>query len=753
MKQTLLSLTALFVFLFMFSGFAQDAMDKNPNPAEDIRPSYTIIDALFDVQFNYNAELVTGANGNAAALFIPTLNEFWTSRWASNILHRWTAAGTLIEQFTIANVTGVRSLTFDGVHVYAGLATTTIAKIDPVTKTRVGTITSPQAARYLTYDPTADGGAGGLWLGDFSSALRLISMTGTALTTHPYASLGVTSIYGAAWDGFSAGGPYIWLWGQGSGQGFPQWLVQVNAATGLPTGVQHNVLTDIGVGNANAIAGGLFITDALVPGFATLGGMLQGVPDRLFGYELASLGPPCPIGPATNPTPADNAQNVSINPGNATWTNGAGATSIEVHFGTPGNLSMIYSGAPVTSVAIPGPLNYFTNYAWRVIGKNDTCQVNGPLWSFKTEQNPLLVARIDTCYPANVNYWTGSTDPTTKTEVSMVKGLSTEDGWFKFDISNIINQGTIIDSIRFHGYVSSANWPYWSGTPLPGLDPVTATPAELKAALTANNTTALAYIYSNEAQGFAPGWKSYTMGNSAKQDFLNAISQGWFAMGMDSRDNSTTYFVIWDGWQQPNKPFLQVYYHYVVPVELVSFTAAQNNNSVTLNWTTVTETNNSGFQVERSSGDDFVSLGFVQGSGSTVEKQNYTFVDENITPGTYSYRLKQVDFDGTFEYSSVIEIEVSGPREFTLNQNYPNPFNPSTIINFTLPVDAKVSLKIFDVLGQEVMTLVNNNLGAGIHEYNFDASSFNSGVYFYRIEASGTNGQNFTSVKKMVLTK
>ena len=178
-----------------------------------------------------------------------------------------------------------------------------------------------------------------------------------------------------------------------------------------------------------------------------------------------------------------------------------------------------------------------------------------------------------------------------------------------------------------------------------------------------------------------------------------------------------------------------------------------DNRNVTLNWSTATELNNSGFQVERSSGSAYEVVGFVAGSGTTTEVRNYNFVDQNVNAGTYSYRLKQVDFDGTFEYSNAIEVEVVGVKEFTLGQNYPNPFNPSTTINFSLAVDSKVSLKIFDVLGQEVATLINGQMAAGSQKVSFDASSLNSGVYFYRIDASGVDGQKFSSVKKMILTK
>ncbi len=115
--------------------------------------------------------------------------------------------------------------------------------------------------------------------------------------------------------------------------------------------------------------------------------------------------------------------------------------------------------------------------------------------------------------------------------------------------------------------------------------------------------------------------------------------------------------------------------------------------------------------------------------------------------------MKQIDYDGTFEYSSEVEVEVSVPDKFALEQNYPNPFNPSTKINFSLAVDSKVMLKVFDILGQEVRTLISSNLAAGLHNIEFNAASLNSGVYFYRIEATGNDGNSFVDVKKMILTK
>jgi len=192
----------------------------------------------------------------------------------------------------------------------------------------------------------------------------------------------------------------------------------------------------------------------------------------------------------------------------------------------------------------------------------------------------------------------------------------------------------------------------------------------------------------------------------------------------------------------------------IVPVELTSFTASVVGSDVKLLWETATELNNSGFSVERKySNTEFMEVGFVPGFGTTSEPKSYSFSDQNLRNGVYSYRLKQIDFDGTFTYSYEVAVEVIAPATFSLDQNYPNPFNPSTRISFSLAVDSKVSLKIFDVLGQEVASLVNQDLTQGVHTYDFNASGINSGVYFYKIEATGVNGTEFTNVKKMILVK
>ncbi len=190
------------------------------------------------------------------------------------------------------------------------------------------------------------------------------------------------------------------------------------------------------------------------------------------------------------------------------------------------------------------------------------------------------------------------------------------------------------------------------------------------------------------------------------------------------------------------------------PVDFIKFVAAMREGDVILEWSTATELNNLGFEVQRSSkGSEFITAGFVNGKGTVSEIQNYTFTDRKLEVGNYSYRLKQNDYDGTFEFSDIVEVEVLPPNVFSLEQNYPNPFNPGTKIKFSLASDSKVTLTVFDVLGQEVANLIRGNLAAGSYEIDFNASNINSGVYFYRIDATGVEGTNFTSVKKMIVTK
>jgi Secretion system C-terminal sorting domain len=191
-----------------------------------------------------------------------------------------------------------------------------------------------------------------------------------------------------------------------------------------------------------------------------------------------------------------------------------------------------------------------------------------------------------------------------------------------------------------------------------------------------------------------------------------------------------------------------------LPVELSSFTSVINSNNVKLNWTTASELNNSGFDIERkSSSESWTKISFVNGNGTSNSPTNYSYSDISLAAGNYSYRLKQIDLNGNFEYFELgTEVNIGLPEKFNLSQNYPNPFNPTTSVNFDIPFDGNVTLKIFDMSGKEVKELVNEYRSAGFYNIQINGADLSSGTYFYNLTSAGNN-QTFTSTKKMVLVK
>jgi hypothetical protein len=194
-----------------------------------------------------------------------------------------------------------------------------------------------------------------------------------------------------------------------------------------------------------------------------------------------------------------------------------------------------------------------------------------------------------------------------------------------------------------------------------------------------------------------------------------------------------------------------------LPVELTNCTASASRLNTTINWTTATETNNFGFDVERktvsgqqSAAGSWTKVGFVGGKGTSTSPTQYSYVDESVAPGTYDYRVKQIDKSGSFKYSTEMQVQVGlAPKVFTLSNNYPNPFNPTTNIDFTLQKDGKVSLKVYNSIGQEVATLFDGEGTAGQYiQARFDATRLASGIYFARLQSDGKS-----LMKKMLLLK
>jgi hypothetical protein len=263
-------------------------------------------------------------------------------------------------------------------------------------------------------------------------------------------------------------------------------------------------------------------------------------------------------------------------------------------------------------------------------------------------------------------------------------------------------------------------------------------------------------IISNVAPGTKLGRLRITNSvnfNAAKLNvtwlFTTPFATGVFAYNTDASGFNQSILV------QANHLFSN-FANPLLPVELSSFASAAQGRTVVLNWSTKTEKNSDRFEVERSlvSTTTWSTVGTVKASVLSNSVKNYSYTDTKLQSGKYQYRLKMVDNNGSFAYSSVEAAEVAVPKDFAVSQNYPNPFNPSTKIDYQVPVDAKVILEVYNIAGQKVIELVNQEQSAGYYTVDFGASKLSSGVYIYRLAASDkATGNNFSSIKKMMLLK
>ena len=254
--------------------------------------------------------------------------------------------------------------------------------------------------------------------------------------------------------------------------------------------------------------------------------------------------------------------------------------------------------------------------------------------------------------------------------------------------------------------------------------------------------------FTNELNGMTVGSSGrtfYTNDGGATWNFENTSMGTMYGMGLDqtSQDTIAAYVCGFGSFILRNS-------HVLVPVELASFTASVIGNNVTLSWMTATELNNLGFQVDRRAEEQsWEKDGFVNGHGTTTEPQIYTFADAGLASGIYNYRIKQMDYDGSYKYYQLEqEVEIGTPESYDLSQNYPNPFNPTTKIKYSVPADGFVNIAVYNVLGEKVTEIVNSLQKAGNYEVTFDASNLASGMYIYRMESV-----DFVSVKKMMILK
>lgn len=451
-----------------------------------------------------------------------------------------------------------------------------------------------------------------------------------------------------------------------------------------------------------------------------------------------TFGDPCPVGAPTDPNPVSGANDISINLAQISWTNGANATTTTLYFGTDaGSLPIVQSGSLFDAWNItPLPLTYGTTYYWRVINENDTCGVGGPIWSFTTEQDPNLLVLFEDDFESGSGNWT----------------ITNNGGTCVWDIFSIASRSYTMPSTAL-GNALAADVDFCG----PGT--------------TINSTATLTNMV--DATNYNQVWIEFDNdfrilgADVCKMDISIDGGTNWtniFTWTTENRNTHENYDITsiaaqqqilvrltsiqpgWDWWWAIDN--FQVWASDLVPVELTSFTGSVKEKGVELNWSTATELNNQGFEIEKKVNGQFTKIGYVPGFGTTTEIRNYSYLDSKFETGKNIYRLKQIDFGGTFEYSNEVEVEVNIPLEFALEQNFPNPFNPTTTIKYSIAEEGFVNLTIFNLLGEKVAALVSRNMKPGRYTVDFDASSLSTGIYVYRLD-SGKN----TSVKKMILMK
>jgi len=321
--------------------------------------------------------------------------------------------------------------------------------------------------------------------------------------------------------------------------------------------------------------------------------------------------------------------------------------------------------------------------------------------------------------------------------------LKTTDGGTTFETLTSTVTGTI-----YSIYMVNANVGYFSGSS--GSVRKTTDGGTTWTDVSVGNTSPVLYEveFKDENYGMTVGSIGrtyYTSDGGTTWNFENTSMSTIYGLSIErtSADTAAAYVVGTNSYVMRN-------HKVIIPVELASFSASVNGSDVTLSWITATELNNSGFEVERkSTEEEWTMLGFVEGNGTTTESKVYTFFDKGLVSGKYNYRIKQIDFNGSYKYYVLQEeIEIAAPNSYGLSQNYPNPFNPSTKINYSVPVEALVNIAVYNVLGEKVADVVNSVHKAGNYEFTFDATNLASGMYIYRMESG-----NYISIKKMMILK
>lgn len=434
----------------VFAQFDMPANKKNMDTKINRPLSITNNQQDWDVVFSYDISSISGKNGNAGVTYVSGWDEIWTTKWYnSNTVDIWYVSDTSISlawsNLQVYGVVGIRGMTEDGVNIFAANNSDTIWVLTDGFPEVDTIIIAPFDVRYISYDPSADNNNGGFWIGNWSEDPTLIDRSGNTIRTLNYADLGIESIYGGVYDYLSPDGPYLWLWGQGNGKGGPQYIVQIDPSTGLPTGVQHDVLTDIEVGQDSSLAGGLFISDELITDKIILGGILQGDSDFLFGYDITSsiiitFSPTVYTNAATDILETTATLNATINPNGSSTTYYFEIGTTTSYGTTLANSAVLSGSADIDVNDNVTDLISNTTYHYRIVAANDGGTSYGEDQTFTTEvssqQEPTVTTNAATNITSSSATFNGLVNPNgLNTTYSFEYGFTTSYG-------NTISTGT-----------------------------------------------------------------------------------------------------------------------------------------------------------------------------------------------------------------------------------------------------------------------------------------------------------------------
>ncbi|MDP8220100.1 MAG: carboxypeptidase regulatory-like domain-containing protein, partial [Candidatus Stygibacter frigidus] len=480
----------------------------------------------------------------------------YTAVWNAATINKYDIDGNFIESFSIPGVLGLRDLAYDGQYFYGGAGGTALWEMDFENQTLVSTITSAVAVRAIAYDDDLDG----FWVNNWDTAITLVGRDGSVMDSFP-CSITYGSWYGMAYDNITDGGPYIYGFSQ-AGSGCV--INQMNIETGADTGVFHDVLEDTGV--VGDIAGGLFTSIDYESGTLVIGALNQGS-YTLTVYELSPASAWLAIEPNSGTLAPGESVNITATfnaielPGltyyaDIVFSDGLASAAVAADLTITGSIPTAEITVDPVEFDVTVPVDGMADYMLNI----------GNLGDLDLEYDAEIMyyegRAVAEAYPQSADYWTGSTDGTSFTSTSMINGIDLEDGWAMFDVSGIPD-GAVINSVDCSVYVNSANYCYWSITPCT-LDPLTTDAATLSAHLIAGELTGVAYSYNNESSTFPVGWHTYPLGTTVIADLEAALGQDWFACGMTSRDNSVSYWINIDGWNEANPPYLTI--DYSVPI-------------------------------------------------------------------------------------------------------------------------------------------------------------------------------------------